>query len=125
MSRLFRELGIEMTTKLMQFLARKEKRKQYKKKYDERMDIKARRSNQQRKNREEVLKERTNNAYGSGVGLTAGIRKQGRGNAKRNSNMCKCGNKTHARTTHNQCPMNKKQKITNIDSAFCPPHSGN
>jgi len=31
MSRLFRELGIEMTTKLMQFLARKEKRKQYKK----------------------------------------------------------------------------------------------
>jgi hypothetical protein len=94
MDRLFRQLGINMTMTLMQCLRKKEKST---KNYDDWMDVKVRRSKQQQKNWQEVLQERTNQAYGPRDSLMAGMRKK-----KRHASIvitlhtCKCGSNTHA-----------------------------
>ena len=129
--RIFQQLGIMMTTTLERFLNQKEYRKEYKKKYDERVDMKVRRSKEQQKNRQQVLKERSDNAYGTGIGLNAGIRKKQSSQTsdttttkkmtKRNERVapttCKCGSNSHLRTTHSDCPLNKKRKISSDATA--------
>ena len=71
---LFETLGMAMTHNLMVHLDGKQRKKQKKQEYQRRLDVKVRRSQTQKKSREEVFKERTDNSYGTGVGLTAGIK---------------------------------------------------
>jgi hypothetical protein len=85
--------------------------------------VKVRRSQTQKKSREEVFKERTDNSYGTGVGLTAGIkansnRKTIVSNGKnKEKGECKCGSTSHSRTTHTDCPLNKKRKLNKTDNS--------
>ncbi len=114
---LFETLGMAMTHNLMVYLDGKQRKKQKKQEYQRRLDVKVRRSQTQKKSREEVFKERTDNSYGTGVGLTAGIkansnRKTVDSNGKnKEKGQCKCGSTSHSRTTHTDCPLNKKRKL--------------
>jgi hypothetical protein len=128
---LFRELGMELTRILFDFLKDKEERKEFRRTYKKRLNMKAVWSKKQKKSIEEVLKERTENSYGPGVGQTAGLTamckappmtgteqtgtEQTGSEQKRNKikARCKCGSTTHAQTTHNKFPLRKK------DSASC------
>ena len=73
---LFQHHNMLMTPYLSQYLERKEERKGMKRKYERRLDVKMARSQKQKKSRQDVFNERTDNSYGAGVGLNAGIKKK-------------------------------------------------
>jgi hypothetical protein len=79
--------------------------------------VKVGRARQQKKDRTQVFKERTDNSYGAGVGLNAGIRKKRKLATSASAKLCKCGSNTHQRTTHKECPLNKKRTAMVNDSA--------
>ncbi len=109
---LFQHHNMLMTPYLSQYLERKEERKGMKRKYERRLDVKMARSQKQKKSRQDVFNERTDNSYGAGVGLNAGIKKKSTtktvsGDKKKEQQRCKCGSDTHLRTTHRDCPLKK------------------
>jgi hypothetical protein len=89
---------------------KRERRRIYKRKFD----VKLKQSRQQKQTHEEVFHEHTDNSYGPGVGLTAGSKgnkkkENGTNKEKRvkeNKKQCKCGSTMHQRTTHRSCPLN-------------------
>jgi len=105
---------------LTQYLHLRDKRKEMKRQYVRKVEVKVRRSKQQKKTREEVLRERTDKSYGPGVGLMAGMQEkrttnelEGRGGesrkkARRDAKGCKCGSLSHQRSTHRLCPLNPR-----------------
>jgi len=54
----------------------------------------------------------TDKSYGPGVGLNAGIQEKMKCEMEIDGK-CKCGNSSHKRTIHKDCPMNKKRKKHN------------
>jgi hypothetical protein len=112
--KLFSNLGMTMSTTLLKFLQGREDKKEVKRRYQRRLDIKAHRSKKQKKSIEQVLKERVDNSYGPGIGLNAGISKKRKAadateqeNAPKQNKTCKCGSTTHRRTTHRECPLRR------------------
>jgi len=111
---LFNHLGIPIAVELFKYLERKGKRKEWKRTYQKQLEVKVSRSKAQKKQRQEVFAERTDKSYGPGVGLNAGIR----GKRKRDTGTdgsCKCGSILHKRTTHKDCPLNKKKRSVTGD----------
>jgi hypothetical protein len=105
---LFRELGVLMTPTLARFLEQKETKKITKRKYEQRVDLKVKRSRKQKKQWLEVYKERTDQSYGPGVAVITEISSTVKEKNKYNAeNKCKCGSTTHIRSTHRDCPLNK------------------
>jgi hypothetical protein len=106
---------LSSSTHLSLYLQSKDKRKEWKRNYDRKLSVKLSRSKQQRKSRQEIFLERTDNSYGPGVGLMAGINKRQKvaqtrndeGTTKQFKN-CKCGSTTHQRPTHRDCKLNTK-----------------
>jgi hypothetical protein len=100
---LFTELGLAMTASLAKFLNKKQNRKVSKKVYKRRLDVKVARSKKQKKQLQEIYKERTDTSYGHAVALTAINTKKQKSNADEQNAMkkkCKCGSETHRRITH-------------------------
>jgi len=95
---------------LTSFLQRKQKKREYKQTYQNKVSTKIRRSKQQQKTRQDVFKEGLDRSYGSGIGLTAGMdRKRKRESKGKKTECCKCGSTTHKRTTHRDCPFKKRK----------------
>jgi len=125
--RLLQELSV-FPDGLSEYLRLRDKKKESKRIYRRKFDVKLKRSKQQKRSREEVFRERTDKSYGPGVGLTAGIpapRKEngsnrGEQNNKR-SKTCKCGSTSHQRTTHRECPLNASQKQQPQQAIVQPP----
>lgn len=125
--RLLQELSV-FPDGLSEYLRLRDKKKESKRIYRRKFDVKLKRSKQQKRSREEVFRERTDKSYGPGVGLTAGIpapRKEngsnrGEQNNKR-SKTCKCGSTSHQRTTHRECPLNASQKLQTRQAIVQPP----
>jgi hypothetical protein len=106
---LFRELCVLMTPTLARFLEQKETKKISKQKYDLRVDVKVKGSRKQKKQWIEVYKEHTDKSYGPGVAVITEISSTMKEKNKCNAeNKCKCGSTTHRRSTHRDCPLNKK-----------------
>jgi hypothetical protein len=106
--------NMTMTPILSRYLDRKDYVKNRKRKYQRKLDVKMARSRNQKKSRQEVFNERTDNSYGAGVGLNAGLKqntttRQTANNINSLVKRCKCGSGTHSRTTHKECPLNKKR----------------
>lgn len=96
------------------------KRKE-KKKYQQRFDVKVRRSKQQKKQREDIYKERTDVSYGPGIAVTMELGKENRKRKKHSGDngvikQCRCGSTLHSRTTHRDCPLNNKKTTTNVQT---------
>jgi len=64
-----------MTKCLLWFQQGKEDKKEFKRTYQRRLDVKAQRSKKQKKSIELVLKECIDNSYGPGIGLNAELNK--------------------------------------------------
>jgi hypothetical protein len=118
---LFQKLCSEHNmTMLSRYLDRKDNMKGWKRKYQRKLYVKMARSQKQKKHRQEVFNECTDNSYGVGVGLNAGLKQNtaSRQTAKKTNSQvkrCKCGSDMHSRTTHQHCPLNKKKaRISNI-----------
>jgi len=106
----FDSIGVELGKTLTSFLQRKQKKREYKQTYQNKVSTKIRRSKQQQKTREDVFKEGLDRSYGSGIGLTAGMdRKRKRESKGKKTECCKCGSTTHKRTTHRDCPFKKRK----------------
>jgi hypothetical protein len=127
-SKLFEVLGISMADNdhLSKYINNKDGRKECKREYQEKITVKLNRSQQQKKTRDEVFKECTDNSYGPGVGLTAGIVKKwkvddlkAKPDKMEPKKCCKCGSTTHQRPTHQECLLNKN-KIA-MQMALVPP----
>jgi hypothetical protein len=71
---LFSSIVMAMSKGLVAFLDSKEKKRESKRAYKHRIDVKRSRARQQAKNCQQIFKERKDNSYGAGVGLTAGIK---------------------------------------------------
>jgi hypothetical protein len=106
---LFNHLGIPIAVELFKYLERKGKRKKWKRTYQKRFEVKFSKSKAQKNQRQEVFAERTDKSYGPGVGLNAGIREK-RKRETVTDGSCKCGSILHKRTTHKDCPLNKKRR---------------
>jgi hypothetical protein len=104
---------LSRSTHLSLYLQSKDKRKEWKRNYDRKLSVKLSRSGQQRKSRQEIFLEHTDNSYGPGEGLMAGMNKRQKvaqtrndeGTTKQLKN-CKCGSTTHQRPTHRDCKLN-------------------
>jgi len=113
---LFTTVGMSMTNVLGSFLKWKELEKERKKTYQQRFDVKIRRSKSQKKALQDIYKERTDVSYGHAVGLPMNNNKRQRKASRVESSIddkqakkCKCGSTEHLRVTHKNCPMNKKK----------------
>jgi hypothetical protein len=107
-------LALLLVENLLNFWGGKEK-KEWKRSYQKRCDVKVTRSKAQKK-RQEVFAKRTDKSYRPCAGLNAGIQ----GKRKREmegDGKCKCGSSSHKRTTHKDCPMNKKREKSNNDAS--------
>ena len=115
---LFQRVGVGMTAILAKFLHAKNERKDRKKVYERRLDIKVKRSKQQKKQIQEIYKERTDMSYGHAVGIPMDNSKKRKQNSDQNNPLdknipqkkCKCGSTTHSRVSHKDCPRNPKKK---------------
>jgi hypothetical protein len=100
-TQLFFELGITMTSLLSNYLERRDGKKERKRKFQQRFDVKVRWSKQQNKQREEIYKECTDISYGPGVAVITELgtesRKRKKGSADSgNKTKCRCGSTQHS-----------------------------
>jgi len=115
----FEELGMSWTSMLSEYLNKRDKKKERRKLYQQKFEVKLRRSKQQKKSREEVYKERVDKSYGPGVALTSVMTKKRKVQTEtdKTKRSCKCGSTTHQRTSHKDCPLKDgPQLITPLPS---------
>jgi hypothetical protein len=106
-----------MTAILAKFLHAKNECKDRKKVYEQRLDIKVKRSKQQKKQIQEIYKECTDMSYGHAVGIPMDNSKKRKQNSDQNNPLdknipqkkCKCGSTTHSHVSHKDCPRNQKK----------------
>ncbi len=105
---LFREIGVSMTTGLAKFLNAKQEKKNKKGTYVKRLDVKIARLKTQKKQLQDIYKERTDTSYGHAVALSSISTKKRQQNNDQplTKKKCKCGSETHQRVTHKDCPEN-------------------
>jgi len=103
----FDEIGMSWTSTMSGYLNKRDKKKEKRKVYQQKFEVKLRRSQQQKKSREEVYKERVDKSYGPGVALTSVPTKKRKAQTEtdKTKRSCKCGSTTHQRTTHKDCPL--------------------
>jgi hypothetical protein len=89
-----------MTLLLSKYLEQKDEKIEKKRKYKQRFNVKARWSKQQKKQREEIYKERTDISYGPGIAVVTEL-----SNDKGGIQKCKCGSTLHSQTSHRDCPL--------------------
>jgi hypothetical protein len=112
-SALLKEVGVTMTPGLANFLNGKQKRKIQKRMYIRRLEVRIAWSKSQKKQLQEIYKERTNTSYGHGVALTEITNKKRKQNLEKVSataKRCKYGSESHQRITHKDCPENPKNE---------------
>jgi hypothetical protein len=111
---LFTEIGVSMTMGLAAFLKTKQNKKEKKGTYRKRLDVKIARSKIQKKQLQDIYKERTDNSYGHAVALSnvSSKKRQQKSDKSLTSKRCKCGSETHQRVTHKDCPDNPKRRDT-------------
>ena len=86
--------------------------KKKKRKYKQRFDVKVRWLKQQKKQSEEIYKERTDVSYGPGIAVITELGKESRKRKKGsadsdNIQKFRCGSTQHSWTSHHECPLNK------------------
>ena len=122
---------------LILLLNARDTKKEQRRSYQQKFDVKVRRSKQQKKSREEVYKERLDTSYGPGVGLMAGMcstvketssrtqetvgKHKKRKTINGTTKQCKCGSSTHQRTSHKDCPMKCAGPPNNCGGRWAPP----
>jgi len=79
---------------LLQYLHCRDRKREMRRIYERKCDVKLKWIRQQKWNQDKVFRECTNNSYGPGVGLTAGIKANGK----------------HQMTTHQDCHLNASLK---------------
>jgi hypothetical protein len=115
LSSLFGRIGVAMTPIMERFLIEKSRKKEYKQKYINKVEVKSRRSKKQRRTWQQVYQERTDTSYGPGIALipTASQKKRRIDTLKDvTGKTCKCGSSSHRRTTHKDCPLRKGKGTT-------------
>jgi len=133
---LFGELQMSYNN-LSCYLNARDNKKEQRRSYQQKFDVKVRRSKQQKKSREEVYKERVDTSYGPGVGLMAGMcstvketssqtqetvgKHKKRKTINGTTKQCKCGSSTHQRTSHKDCPMKCAGPPKNCGERWAPP----